>query len=61
MPPPTSMPLWQALQPFSMKRARPSFCTALRAVASPLRYVSNGALGVISVVSKAAIAVSMLS
>src|SRR5450631_1682044 len=55
-PPPTLMPLWQAAQPLSMNSFRPLFCVALSAAASPLRYLSKGAFGVISAASKTAIA-----
>ena len=56
MPAPMLMPLWQAEQPLSMNRASPDFCAGDSAPASPLRKRSNGALGVISVASKTAIA-----
>ncbi len=54
--PPTLMPAWQPAQPLSMNSFNPSFCSAVKALASPRRYLSNGALGVISVASNAAMA-----
>src|SRR5450759_1029793 len=55
-PPPTLMPLWQAAQPLSMNSFRPLFCVDVNAAASPLRYLSNGAFGVMRVASNTAIA-----
>ena len=48
------MPLWQLAQPRSINSTSPSFCMGERALASPLRKRSNGALGVISVAGRLA-------
>ena len=60
-PPPTLMPLWHEAHPLSMKSFRPAFWFALKALSLPRRYWSNGALGVINVASKAAMALPTLA
>ena len=49
-------PLWQAVQPFSLNSWYPFSCCAVSALPSPFSQRSKGALGVIRVSSKAAMA-----